>query len=291
VLPGLVSQVEPAKNAVSCTIRVDGFKRPLRVPELKAYLAEKAGADMVEGGFWMDSIKTHCYATFPHSDNATAAREALHNQVWPERGGLLKADFSPHTAEDVKSGRAAPPPAPAPASSAPSGPASGPTPSPRTPAAQQATRSLLSMAIGQTLGTSGSLGSLGSGLKADKENELSTRRKRELGPSPDRVKRSRTEESNSLASKGEDYNSLASGSSRVREGERDRDRDRERSRAPPPPPPVKLDDLFRATKTQPKIYWLPVAEERVAVKRQRKAEAKGKANGRPAADNGFRRGK
>ncbi|OMP02499.1 hypothetical protein COLO4_11045 [Corchorus olitorius] len=48
-----------------------------------------------------------------------------------------------------------------------------------------------------------------------------------------------------------------------------------RERLPPPPPPpekldppiVTLDDLFRKTKATPRIYYLPLSEEQVAVKR------------------------
>lgn len=53
-------------------------------------------------GFWMDAIKTHCYATFESEECAARAREALWGLRWPdERGGLLKAEFAATTAKEV----------------------------------------------------------------------------------------------------------------------------------------------------------------------------------------------
>lgn len=53
---------------------------------------------------------------------------------------------------------------------------------------------------------------------------------------------------------------------------------RERIQLPPPPPVpekvdppiVTLDDLFRKTKTTPRIYYLPLSDEQVAAKKKKK---------------------
>lgn len=94
-------EVPPASNPVSCTIRVDGFVRPFTLPKAQALVAEMGGGPLVEKGFWMNAIKTHCYATFSCTEHAAKAREALYNLVWPERGGTLKTDFSDKTAAEV----------------------------------------------------------------------------------------------------------------------------------------------------------------------------------------------
>lgn len=63
----------------------------------------KGGGPLVEGGFWMNMIKTHCYATFASEEAAARAREELWGLRWPdERGGLLKAEFADTTAMAVR---------------------------------------------------------------------------------------------------------------------------------------------------------------------------------------------
>jgi hypothetical protein len=118
--------VPDPKHPRSATLRVDGFIRPFRLTGVKELLEEKGEGPLVtDNGLWMDAIKTHCYATFESEDSAAKARLALYNLTWPERGGVLTADFAPITAmqafEDEKNAKAAKvarkslPPAPTPA--------------------------------------------------------------------------------------------------------------------------------------------------------------------------------
>ena len=81
------------------------------------------------------------------------------------------------------------------------------------------------------------------------------RRKRELGPSPDRSM---------------DLSASAAGSKRARGDER-------------PAMAPGLEQLFRATKiAKPKLYWLPLSEEAVAAKRARRKELRKEAKERKA---------
>ena len=68
-------------------------------------MALKGGGPLVaDTGFWMNAIKTHCYATFESEACAARAREALYGLKWPdERGGSLTAEFAPPgvTAKEV----------------------------------------------------------------------------------------------------------------------------------------------------------------------------------------------
>ena len=65
----------------------------------------KGGGALVANGFWMDMIKTHCYATFESEACAAQAREGLWGLQWPdERGGTLKAEFADVTAMEVGGG-------------------------------------------------------------------------------------------------------------------------------------------------------------------------------------------
>ncbi|CAN0459517.1 unnamed protein product, partial [Ectocarpus sp. 8 AP-2014] len=54
-----------------------------RTSKPKQLLEEKAEAPVLEGGFWMDGIKTHCYATFDGKEAAERAMAALQGLQWP----------------------------------------------------------------------------------------------------------------------------------------------------------------------------------------------------------------
>ena len=58
---------EPAPEArsaePSCTVRVEGFVRPLTHQSVKALLVESAGGGaLADDGFWMDPLKRQCLA-------------------------------------------------------------------------------------------------------------------------------------------------------------------------------------------------------------------------------------
>ena len=236
--------VPPPSTPVICTLRVDGFVRPFRQPAAKDVMVAVGGA-LGEGGFWMDAIKTHCYATFVSEGDAVKARAALYNRVWPERGGTLKAEFADKTAavvaQEVADSKAARQSLAASASSSSLSERRGGAGA-EGGAAATAPIALSNGGTVNTLKPSGALHS------DQKETEL--RRKRELGPSPE-AKRLKVDEQGGKA-------------------------------APLPT----LDDLFRSTKTKPKLYWLPLEEEKVAVKRARKEELKGAGAKKEAGGKG-----
>ena len=65
-------------------------------------LEDKAGAPVLEGGFWMNSIKTHCYATFDGKEAAERAMAALQGLQWPPQSfKRLEAKIGDMSAEEV----------------------------------------------------------------------------------------------------------------------------------------------------------------------------------------------
>lgn len=65
-------------------------------------MEDKAGAAILEGGFWMDSIKTHCYATFDGKEAAEKAMAALQGLQWPVQSfKRLEAKIGDMSAEEV----------------------------------------------------------------------------------------------------------------------------------------------------------------------------------------------
>lgn len=64
---------------------------------------EKAGAPVLEGCFWMDSIKTHCYATFNGQAAADRAMAALQGLQWPVQSfKRLEAKIGDISAKEVR---------------------------------------------------------------------------------------------------------------------------------------------------------------------------------------------
>jgi hypothetical protein len=50
----------PARNPVSCVLHVTNLVRPFSLPQIKEFLSQKG--HLIENGFWIDRIKSHCYA-------------------------------------------------------------------------------------------------------------------------------------------------------------------------------------------------------------------------------------
>lgn len=98
--------IPPSRINPTATIRVDGFVRPFNVKEAQKMIEVAGGGTLIENGFWMDHIKTHCYATFKSIEYAERARTNLYNQIWPECFGKpLKVEFSESTTEQIIKGQ------------------------------------------------------------------------------------------------------------------------------------------------------------------------------------------
>ncbi|PLB38826.1 SAP domain protein [Aspergillus candidus] len=116
--------VEPALHAATAALYVDGLMRPLQPTALRTHLASLASPpgsspnpDVIVD-FYLDPIKTHCFAAFTNVTAATRARAALHGTVWPpERNRkTLFVDFIPENklhewidTEERSRGRGGPP--------------------------------------------------------------------------------------------------------------------------------------------------------------------------------------
>ncbi|KAF0698678.1 Aste57867_10719 [Aphanomyces stellatus] len=82
------------------TLRIDNFIRPFTLNAVKEFV-QSEGA-FVEGGFWINNIKTHCYVTYPTPELAALVRDKIHGVKWPELSGRqLAVDFSVHTAAEI----------------------------------------------------------------------------------------------------------------------------------------------------------------------------------------------
>ncbi|KAJ6007678.1 DNA-binding SAP [Penicillium herquei] len=95
--------VEAALHPATAALYIDGLMRPLQPNALRNHLVTLATApgsepkpDIIQD-FFLDAIKTHCFAGFADVAAASRVRAALHGTVWPNERNrkTLRADFIP----------------------------------------------------------------------------------------------------------------------------------------------------------------------------------------------------
>uniref|UniRef100_A0A8C9R2W7 Apoptotic chromatin condensation inducer 1b n=1 Tax=Scleropages formosus TaxID=113540 RepID=A0A8C9R2W7_SCLFO len=255
-------QPSPPRGKITNIVHICNLVRPFTLGQLKELL-NRTGT-VVEEGFWIDKIKSHCYVTYSSTEEAVATRAALHGVKWPQSNPkFLSVDFSEQDELDFhrglltveRSGGEE-------ERSVPAGPPSGPPGRPGTlpplmPERQQRER--------------GSGGVRDQWAEREREMERRERTRAEREWDRDKVR--------DFGKPGEERESAARRSrSRDRERRRkERAKSKERKtekkeKAPEEPPAKLLDDLFCKTKTAPCIYWLPLTEEQAAQRGAERAE-------------------
>ncbi|XP_020359719.1 apoptotic chromatin condensation inducer 1b isoform X1 [Oncorhynchus kisutch] len=240
----------PPRGKVSSIVHVCNLVRPFTLGQLKELL-NRTGS-VVEEGFWIDKIKSHCYVTYSSTEEAVATRAALHRVKWPQSNPkVLSVDFCEQNELDFHRGLLTVDPReehrPQPAVG-PGGPKVRPGGLPP----------LMPERDGRA--DRGAVGGVRDQW-AEREREMERRERTRAEREWDR-------------DKVRDFGGKP-GEERER-GRRSRSLDRERRRkeregkekkidkkaVPTDEPPVKLlDDLFNKTKAAPCIYWLPLTEE------------------------------
>ena len=76
-----VAAEEATEEAQSNTVFIEGFVRPLNLKQVQEMLEEKVGKVT---SVWLNSIKTHGFATFESAADAARAIKELHGIHWPE---------------------------------------------------------------------------------------------------------------------------------------------------------------------------------------------------------------
>ncbi|KZF22820.1 hypothetical protein L228DRAFT_247215 [Xylona heveae TC161] len=95
--------VGPALHPATSALYVRDFMRPLQPHTLKAHLISLATPpnsspdSEILRTFFLDPIRTHCFASFSNVSAASRVRSALHGRVWPDERTRkpLWADFVP----------------------------------------------------------------------------------------------------------------------------------------------------------------------------------------------------
>eukprot|EP00903_Cladosiphon_okamuranus_P020031 g18399.t1 len=241
-----------AAAADPVTIRVDNFVRPFTAPMAKKLLEEKAEAPVLEGGFWMNSIKTHCYATFDGKETAERAMAALQGLQWPPQSfKRLEAKIGDMSAEEARAQDDANR-----SSSRPFSAKKRPTLGPRVTPDADTKNPAATVSSNGAHAAAGESGATAAAAEAG-------------GGGAGRVRGRGSVQAPGVA--GSQGGVLAA----MVEAEVGRGR---RPAAPvqevEEEEPIILDDLFRKTDAKPALYWLPLSEEEVG-ERKKKMEQDG----------------
>uniref|UniRef100_A0A3Q0RGY6 Apoptotic chromatin condensation inducer 1a n=1 Tax=Amphilophus citrinellus TaxID=61819 RepID=A0A3Q0RGY6_AMPCI len=232
-------QPSPPRGKVSTIVHICNLVRPFTLGQLKELLSRTG--TLVEEGFWIDKIKSHCYVTYSSVEEAIATRAALHGVKWPQSNPkVLSVDFCQQDELDFHKGLAA---ADKPGEEE-QGPGSG---------------------RGRTSGLPSLLPERDQWAEREREMERRERARAEREWDRDKVRE--------FGKHGEEKEG---GPRRSRSRERrhkERGKSKEKKEKMAEDPPAKLlDDLFRKTKAAPCIYWLPLTDEQFAQREAARAE-------------------
>uniref|UniRef100_A0A9J7Y280 Apoptotic chromatin condensation inducer 1b n=1 Tax=Cyprinus carpio carpio TaxID=630221 RepID=A0A9J7Y280_CYPCA len=252
-------QLSPPRGKTSNIIHVCNLVRPFTLGQLKELL-NRTGT-LVEEGFWIDKIKSHCYVTYSTIEEAVATREALHGVKWPTSNPkVLRVDFCEQDELDFHKGLV---------SSERAG--EGQDPHASATSARPAAHHPLPPANHEKEkerererdGGAAAVRDQWAERERAMERRERTRSEREWDR--DKVKdfgkedRDRTRRSRSR-------------DQRRRERGKSKEKRTEKKDKPEEPPVKLLDDLFHKTKAAPCIYWLPLTEEQATQRALERAE-------------------
>ncbi|XP_062305476.1 apoptotic chromatin condensation inducer 1b isoform X3 [Osmerus eperlanus] len=233
----LAKQPSPPRGKVSKIVHVSNLVRPFTLGQLKELL-NRSGS-LVEEGFWIDKIKSHCYVTYATTEEAVATRAALHGVKWPQSNPkVLSVDFCEQEELDFHRGLLVVERA-------------GEEPHPGGPHGRPA-------ALPPLMPERGGLGGVRDQW-AEREREMERRERTRAEREWDRDK------IRDFGRPGEEGRRSPSRERRRKERGKSKEKKTDKKAEKGDEPPVKLlDDLFQKTKAAPCIYWLPLSEEQAA---------------------------
>ncbi|XP_057713022.1 apoptotic chromatin condensation inducer in the nucleus isoform X2 [Corythoichthys intestinalis] len=236
-------QPSPPRGKVSNIVHVSNLVRPFTLGQLKELLGRTG--TLVEDGFWIDKIKSHCYVTYSSSEEAVATREALHGVKWPQSNPkVLTVDFCQQDELDFHKGLS----------------------TAEKPGSED---QWLNSNRFQAPGLPPLLPKRDQWAEREREMERREKARSEREWDRDKVR--------DFGKPRDDGEAVArrSRSRERRRKERGKSKDKKtekKEKATEEPPAKLLDDLFRKTKAVPCIYWLPLTDEQFAEREAARAE-------------------
>uniref|UniRef100_G3PLU1 Apoptotic chromatin condensation inducer 1a n=1 Tax=Gasterosteus aculeatus TaxID=69293 RepID=G3PLU1_GASAC len=233
----------PPRGKVSNIVHISNLVRPFTLGQLKELLSRTG--TLLEEGFWIDKIKSHCFVTYCSPEEAVATRASLHGVKWPQSNPkVLRVDFCQKDELDFHKGLA------------------------DRPAAED-------QGPGAARGRPPGLPSLlpERDQWAEREREME---RREKGRAEREWDRDKVRE---FGKPGEEKEGgpprSHSRERRRKERGKSKEKKTEKKEKPAEDPPAKLlDDLFRKTKAAPCIYWLPLTDEEFVQREAARADRK-----------------
>uniref|UniRef100_A0A671P839 Apoptotic chromatin condensation inducer in the nucleus-like n=1 Tax=Sinocyclocheilus anshuiensis TaxID=1608454 RepID=A0A671P839_9TELE len=252
-------QLSPPRGKTSNIIHVYNLVRPFTLGQLKELLNQTG--KLVEEGFWIDKIKSHCYVTYSTVGEAVATREALHGVKWPTSNPkVLRVDFCEQDELDFHKGLVSSARAVEGHDLHASGTSARPAAHhPLPPANHEKEKEREREREGGALAVREQWAERERAMerreRTRSEREWDRDKIKDFGKDDrDRTRRSRSRER------------------RRREKGKSKEKRTEKKDKPEEPPVKLLDDLFHKTKAAPCIYWLPLTDEQATQRALERAE-------------------
>ncbi|XP_048827405.1 apoptotic chromatin condensation inducer 1b isoform X2 [Brienomyrus brachyistius] len=253
-------QPSPPRGKITNIVHICNLVRPFTLGQLKELLSRTGS--VVEEGFWIDKIKSHCYVTYSSTEEAAATRTALHGVKWPQSNPkFLSVDFAEQDELDFHRGlltversaeeeRGVPPVAP---------PAPLARPGTLPPLVPERQRDRGAAVVRDQW--------------AEREREMERRERTRAEREWDRDKVREFSKPREEREGGQRRSRSRERERRRKERAKSKERKTDKKEKAPEEPPAKLlDDLFCKTKTAPCIYWLPLTEEQATQREAERAE-------------------
>ncbi|XP_016102641.1 apoptotic chromatin condensation inducer 1b isoform X2 [Sinocyclocheilus grahami] len=252
-------QLSPPRGKTSHIIHVCNLVRPFTLGQLKELL-NRTGT-LMEEGFWIDKIKSHCYVTYSTIEEAVATREALHGVKWPTSNPkVLRVDFCEQYELDFHKGLVSSERAGVGHDPHASGTSARPaTHHPLPPANHEKEKERERARDG------GATAVRDQWAERERAMERRERTRSEREWDRDKVKDFGKDD-------GDRTRKSRSRDRRRRERGKSKEKRMEKKDKPEEPPVKLLDDLFHKTKAAPCIYWLPLTEEQATQRALERAE-------------------
>ncbi|XP_014672713.1 PREDICTED: apoptotic chromatin condensation inducer in the nucleus-like isoform X2 [Priapulus caudatus] len=268
----------PSRNPPSTLVHIRNLVRPFTLNQLKELLGRSG--KLVDSSFWIDKIKSHCFAEFETVDEAMALRADLHGVKWPSSNPkVIRVDFTEpaeldfHRELTVKQDQKA----------------EAIKEKLRHQHKEEKRRKKELELKAKETEEQARERAKRSKEEADRDLREVEKKKRLVdvrewdkdkipGRSPPEYARNRVRPRSPSADGAKKDRSLSHSPSRDmkrRDRSRDRKEKKERKKEGKEEAPAKLlDDLFRKTKAVPCIYWLPLTDEQIAIKENERKQRK-----------------
>lgn len=267
--------VASSKNPESTVLFISGLVRPYTLPQLKKLLC--LNGLIIEEKFWIDKIKSKCYAVYSTVEEAVKTREALHGLKWPQSSPKdLCVEFA--TLEDIdrclnpENYENLPPPRKSSPPAAKQAKQSDANDKPKRGTAIEISKGKYDIIQNEPIHD----GKDGTGKNSAKDDassrnvrewdrkKVTLTERKENNDEQESRKRSRPSTENDQDAPADKRERIRSRTPEKKKSEPARDAKKSES------PAKMLEDLFRKTKAMPYIYWLPLSYEQAADKAKKR---------------------